>query len=456
MKESWFEEAETVINKSFDRFVNEIKNLCTFSNVSALKSDHMPCAMKVVEYMKKLDIETKIYPMGGVNNPPLIYGTYSKPKASKTLMIYGHYDVQSVEPLNLWESDPFVPVVRDGCLFARGAHDDKGQFFISLKALEILQRINREPSVNLVFVIDPEEEIGSPSLETFVLNHQDLFDFIDFGCSIDGEKLEDGRFPILFGNRGNCHVTIRLRTAKTDVHSGMWGGVMPNAAWRMISFLNTLTNDRGKVSIEGFYDSIVEPSKDDLNIARNLEFNSDKIIEDFGINRESFVEQLYPWERIMFHPTCEISGFSSGQIEDACKSIIPGEAKVQLDLRLVPDQDPYDILKKLKIHARECGFPDVEVVSEGMMYKPGRASLTHPLRSAAEKAIFDVDGRMPVLIPSAGGSNPGSIWNKTARIPLIEIPCGQYGGNAHSPNEHLNLYDLKQGLRIFCRFLTDI
>ena len=456
MSEAWLCDAESYIDRNFDRFVSEISGLCRFPNVSALGADHRPCADSVVRHMETLGIKTSIHPLGGERNPPLIYGRYDVPSAQRTMMMYGHYDVQPVDPLDLWHTDPFEPVVKDGFLYGRGAHDDKGQFFVMLKALEILQAIGRAPGVNLVFIIDPEEEIGSPLLEPFVRSHPELFDFVDFGCSIDGEMMEDGRVPMIFGNRGNCHLSIRIRTANTDAHSGMWGGVMPNAAWRMIAFLNTLKDDTGRIQIDGFYDDVVPPSESDIAAAKALEFDETSIKARFDVRELRKSDSRSYWEAIMFHPTCEISGFAAGQTEAASKSIIAGEARVQIDLRLVPAQTPRDIREKFRAHAVKHGFDDLEIIDEGMMYTPGRAPLDHPLRAIAEPTILEVFGKAPAIFPSAGGSNPGAVWNEVAHFPFMEVPCGQAGSNAHAPNERLDLGVLRKGLSLYTRLYARI
>ena len=246
------------MDRHFDRFVQEVCAVCRYPTISAHNTGLAECAEHLERILKAMSFDVRVMPMGGTVNPPLVYGRLNSPKATRTVLLYGHYDVQPVEPLEAWHTPPFEPTILDGALYGRGTNDDKGQFFAHLKAIEALQAVGGGVPINIILVLDPQEEIGTPRMADFVRSNLELFR-ADFGFAADGESAAGNRIMMTFGNRGDCYVTVRFRTAARDMHSGLFGGAVPNAAWRLHDFLGTLRDKSGHVLIDGFYDSVLRP-----------------------------------------------------------------------------------------------------------------------------------------------------------------------------------------------------
>ncbi len=442
------------IDEKFDHFVDELIDLCRIPSVSAQKSGLEDCASTLADHLRTIGLHGEIMPMGGPENPPLVYGRLDVPDAKRTLFIYGHFDVQPPEPLEAWETPPFEPEIRNGRIYGRGPGDNKGQFFAHLKAVEALSKAGEGVPVNLRILLDPQEEIGSPMLEEFVTQHVDLFR-ADFGYNADGSAAE-GNIPMLsFGNRGICHLEVRLRAGSRDTHSGQFGGPMPNAGWRLFDFLKTLRDETGRSKIEGFYENVQPPNEADLAAMAAIPYDQAEWFRELGITREDGPEEWSHFEKIMFQPTLNISGLSSGYNGPGSKTVIPCEASARIDMRLVKNQTPPEILEKFAAHAENNGFGDIEIIPH-MRYYPSKTPLDHPMSQTVIAAVRDVFGQDPLIYPVTGGSNPSYIFHELCGIPMVKVPYANFDEANHAPNENLSLDFFRMGIKTSARVIRDL
>jgi acetylornithine deacetylase/succinyl-diaminopimelate desuccinylase-like protein len=440
------------IDDNFQRFISELFTLLKQPSISSQRIGVEECARLLAKMMEDVGIRCEILPMGGRNNPPLVYGEISSPGAKKTVLIYGHFDVQPPEPLDQWDSPPFDPSIRNGRIYARGSADNKGQLFAHIKAVEAIMNTAKELPVNLKFLCDPEEEIGSPSLDDFVKAHADRFS-ADMAYNSDGAMDASGRPILSFGNRGICYVEINYQEANRDLHSGQFGGPVPNPNWRVIDFLSTLRDPSGRVAIEGFYDDIVPPTAAEKDAIARIPFNEEETRQYLGLKKFDGPKDVEYWEKIMFHPTLNICGYSSGYGGQGTKTVLPCKTRVKIDMRLVKNQNPYDIFKKFKKHMEKHGFGDLDLKLM-TAYNPAKTPIEHPMSKAVVAGVKKAFQSDPILYPLTGGSNPTSIITDFLGIPIIKVPYGSHDECNHAPNENLVIDLFIKGIKcsatVFC------
>jgi acetylornithine deacetylase/succinyl-diaminopimelate desuccinylase-like protein len=433
------------VDQNFHRFMEELFVLLRQPSISATWEGVEACSKLLIGIMEQMGIKSRILPMGGKRNPPLIYGEVLNPEAKRTLLIYGHFDVQPPEPLDAWDSPPFQPTIRNGRIYGRGSADNKGQFFAHFKAIESVLEINGRLPINVKFLLDPEEEVGSPSLNGFCRRNKDLF-AADVALNSDGSMDLSGRPRLSFGNRGVLYVEVNARGANTDLHSGNFGGAIPNPAWRLVEFLCTLRKPDGTVAIEGFYDNIVPPTPKEREMMVKIPFDEKKIKEKYGLKRFTPPEDVSYLEKIMFRPTLNIAGFTSGYGGPGSKTVLPCKATLKMDMRLVVNQTPEGIYEKYVRHMKKHGFDDLEVTMLNN-YAPFRTSIEHPMAPKVVEAIRQGFQEEPVLIPADGGSFPGAAIQSILNIPILSVPYGNADQDNHAPNENLAIDCFKGGIR---------
>jgi acetylornithine deacetylase/succinyl-diaminopimelate desuccinylase-like protein len=433
------------IDQNLKRYMEELFVLLRQPSVSARWEGVEECSRLLVGMMEKIGIKPRVLPMGGKRNPPLIYGEVLNPEAKRTLLIYGHFDVQPPEPLDAWDSPPFEPTIRNGRIYGRGSADNKGQFFAHFKAIESVLKVNGRLPVNVKFLLDPEEEVGSPSLNGFCREHKELF-AADMALNSDGPMDPSGRPRLSFGNRGDLYIEVIARGANTDLHSGNFGGPIPNPAWRLVEFLSTLRKPDGTVAIEGFYDNIVLPTPGEREMMARIPFDEKKFKEKYGLKKFTPPEDVSYMEKLMFRPTLNIAGFTSGYGGQGSKTVLPCKAMLKMDIRLVVNQTPEDIYEKYVRHMKKHGFDDLEVTMLNN-YAPSRTSIDHPMAPKFAAAIQQGFQQEPVLIPSGGGSFPGAAIRSILGVPILSVPYGNADENNHAPNENLAIDCFKNGIR---------
>lgn len=352
-----------------------------------------------------------------------------------TLLIYNHYDVQPEDPVELWDSPPFVLTERDGRLYGRGASDDKGELASRLAAVRAVKAKNGGTlPIKIKWLIEGEEEVGSPSLVDFVEQH--AAELTADGCWWEfGGIRADGRPILSLGLKGIICVELRCKLSQSDLHSSM-GAVVDNPLYRLAKAVASLRADDGTVTITGFHDAVRPPSPADHAAIAQIPSDLDLIKNTFGLQR-IFAEGPDYYERSNFKPVVNINGWGGGYQGEGSKTVLPAEGFVKLDFRLVPDQDPDQIVRLLRSHLDEHGFGDIEIVELEAHQKPARTDAGHPFVQACIAAARTAHGAEPIVHPSAGGSGPMSPFTDTLGVPCVAAGIGNHAGRVHAPNENI-------------------
>ncbi|HEU0113606.1 MAG TPA: M20/M25/M40 family metallo-hydrolase, partial [Thermomicrobiales bacterium] len=375
---------------------------------------------------------------------PMIVADWSDAAGKPTVLIYGHYDVQPPDPLDVWLSPPFEPTIRNGKLFARGAGDNKGQFFAQIAAARAwLDTTGRLP-VNVKFLVEGEEETGSPHLASFAADHRDLL-AADLVYTSDGPVHDDAHPQVVYGVRGLLSVELRARGATTDLHSGNWGGIAPNPAWTLVRLLGTMLDADNRVTIAGFYEDVRVPSRVVVEAMGRIPLDQNQALAAIGLDRLPPPAGLGYFERLMTTPTLNIAGFASGYSGPGTKTVLPSRATVKLDMRLVPDQTTDDIFAKFQAHVAKYA-PEVEVIRHGGM-EPSSTPLEHPYAAVVRRAVATGFGREPIDVPLLGGSLPDAVFTRTLGLPSFLVPYANADERNHAPNENIEVARFYDGTR---------
>lgn len=429
-------------------YLQETIRLCAQPSVSATGEGVLECAQLVEDILQQHGFET--WKFAGYGNPVIV--GRARGHSERTLLFYNHYDVQPPEPLELWDSPPFEPQIREGRLFARGAKDDKGEFMARLAAVEAVRAAHGgELPCGVLFVVEGNEEVGSPGIAGFVQDHLDLLRSHGAIWEEGGIDFEE-RPGTSLGRRGILTLELEVETLTRDAHSGN-AHILPSAAWRMVRVLASLKDENEHILIPGFYDDVRPISEVDLELLRNLPDLEAYLRQTFGVR--GFVNNLSGFElrKAVFNPTCNIQGITTGYQGPGTKTVIPARASAKLDFRLVPDQDPTDILKKLRAHLDAEGFTDVQITHADHMF-PARSDPHHPLVQLAARTAQEVYQKPYQLIPLTGGSSPVYAFAKPLNIPVIDAGVG-YGitNRTHAPNENIRIQDFHNAARHIARIV---
>ncbi len=378
--------------------------------------------------------------------PPIVFGELAG--GPFTVLLYDHYDVQPAEPLELWESPPFAPEVRDGKLYGRGTSDDKGEIATRLTAIRALRAELSELPITIKWIIEGEEEIGSPHFEEIIAPHAGKL--AADGCLWEGAGFEpDGRPALVLGSKGLLYVQLDVQGIGMDAHSGA-APILPSAAWRLVQALATLKGPDGRVRIPGFYDAVRAPTAAELHALREQPEHDEIYKRIYGIER--FVDDLAGFElrrRQAFTPTCNIAGLVSGYTGEGSKTVLSARASAKIDFRLVPDQRPDDILAKLKAHLEAEGYTDIRVTVFGHA-----EPVVTPIEDAFAQRVLAIAeafaGKPASVGPISGGTLPllGAL-RRHVGVPGLSAPGDPvyWANGAHAPNEHVRLDDLREAVR---------
>ncbi|MGA7668863.1 MAG: M20/M25/M40 family metallo-hydrolase [Nitrolancea sp.] len=413
-----------------DQYLKEVQDLCRQPSISAQNIGIQETAEYVKRMLEAIGARADIVPIEGGN--PVVYGEIGE--GNRTLSFYNHYDVQPPEPLELWDAEPFAADVVDGKIVARGVADNKGNIASRICAIDAYQKVRGSLPLKVKFLIEGEEEIGSPRLERFTEEHPDLVQ-ADGNIWESGSKDVDGRPILSLGLKGICYVELRVRSIARDLHSSL-GASVPNAAWRLNWALSTLKGPDERIRIPGFYDKVVAPTEHDLEILSKL---PDTEASRKGLYQiDEFVTGLTGRDlqvKEYFQPTCTICGLNSGYTGPGTKTVMPAEAMAKVDFRLVIDQDPYEIRDLLRKHLDAEGFSDIEVELLSAKH-PARTSTDSAIVKVVEAAHREVDGAEPVIIPTSLGTGPAYVMAHQFGIPFASSGVGHADSRAHSPNEN--------------------
>jgi len=443
---------ESYLEKHLDASISELSVLCAQPSVAAQNWGMRECAQLVSEMLSRRGFAVQVLETGGA---PVVFGE-RKGKSDKTLLFYNHYDVQPAEPLELWETPPFEPTVRDGKLFARGVSDDKGHLVSRLFAIDVLLAEQDELPCNVKFIVEGEEEISSVHLPDFVRGHPDLL--AADACVWEFGGVDHRDVPIQYlGLRGICYVELSVETANQDVHSGTGGSIFPNAAWRLVWALNSLKGPDERIHIPGFYDPIRPPSARDRELMAALPDPADEYRQRYGVKQ--FLKGLTGGTELkiaeVFEPTCTICGLTSGYQGVGAKTVQPARASAKIDFRLVPDQTPEQVVQQLRAHLDAEGFEDVKVTLLGGE-APGRTDPDDPFVKLVVDTAAEVYGVPMEIVPMVGGSGPNHVFIETLKLPVVTAGVGYPGTQAHAPNENMRIDLYLKGAMHITRILEEM
>ncbi len=422
--------------------LEQLKTLVRQPSISAQDVGVKECAELLAGMMRADGIDTQIMPTAG---QPVVVGTGERVEGAPTVLIYGHYDVQPVDPLDAWHSPPFEPTIRDGRLWGRGTGDNKGQLLAQLLAYRAWRAVAGRPPINITFIFEGEEESMSPHLAQFCRENRELL-AADVVYTSDGPIHESGRYLVSLGVRGVLTIELEARGAKRDYHSGHGGNLLPNPAWELVHLLSTMRTPDGRILIEGFYDDV-----------RPVEVAEQAAIDELPLDLPAYLANneipglaAHPadnfFERFMFHPTLNVAGFTSGYGGQGTKTIIPSKAIVKIDMRLVIDQSADDIWAKFERHVRQHA-PNVVARRLGSM-EPSRTPVSDPYVQVIARAVKRATGERPYVSPSSGGSLPDYAFTRDLGLPLIKVPYANPDEANHAPNENLELSRFYAGIKI--------
>jgi acetylornithine deacetylase/succinyl-diaminopimelate desuccinylase-like protein len=435
------------IHTNRDRYVTELKQYLAIPSVSALPAhaaDVRRCAEWTADEMRRIGLEN----VRLIDTPgnPIVYGDWLHADGAPTVLFYGHYDVQPVDPVDLWESPPFEATERDGELYARGAADDKGQVFMHLKAIEAHLSETRRLPINIRLIVEGEEEVGSTHLDDFIRGHKpDLA--ADVVVISDSAMFDRGVPSICYALRGLAYFQIDLRGTSTDLHSGVFGGAVANPAMVLAQILAQMKDRSGRIKIPGFYDD-VRPLTDEERAAwRALPFNERKYRKDLGAPKLAGEPGYSVLERVWGRPTFEVNGLLSGFTGDGAKTVIPAVAMAKVSVRLVPDQDPDRIGDLFEAHLRKVTPKTVELsVTRMHGGKPWITGYDNEFVRAAGRAIEQGFGKPPVFCREGGSIPVVSTFKDELGLPAVLFGVGLPDENAHAPNERLDLSNFQNGI----------
>lgn len=434
------------IDAHLDGWIVELAELCKIPSVSARHQGIEACAEQVGKLLERQGLTVDLLPTGG---HPVVLG--SLPAAhSQTMLFYNHYDVQPPEPLNLWLSPPFRPEVRDGRLYARGAKDDKGELIARLAAVDALQAVTGGLPCDLRWLVEGEEEIGSPNLPPFVEQHWSSLR-CDAAIWEEGGVDPEGRPLVMLGTRGLLYVELSVQASARDGHSGE-ANLIPNAAWRLVWALSTLKGEDERIRIPGFYDGVPAPTVRQMAMLAELPSPESGLLASYGLDSLLLSRTGSEVLTARFQPTCNVAGLTAGFQGEGSKTVIPALASAKVDFRLVPSQDPAAIADKLRAHLEAEGFSDVTLHVIGC--EPGAfIDPDDPLVRMAAETGAEIYGQPAQLVPLSGGTTPMFLFAQRG-VPIV-APGVSFGASnlAHSPNESVRLEDIRQAARHLTRLL---
>ncbi|MBO0794225.1 MAG: M20/M25/M40 family metallo-hydrolase [Ktedonobacteraceae bacterium] len=402
----------------------------------------------IAEEMRHMGLSVRVMPTGGC---PMVFGEYHVRPDAPTVLLYGHYDVQPPDPVEAWTSPPFEPAVRDGRIYARGVGDNKGQHFAQLMALETLLACRSTLPCNVKVLLEGEEEIGSPHTPLFIRAHRDELQ-ADLMIVSDGPVHESGRPLMSFGVRGLLSIELHARGANRDLHSGHWGGIAPNPLWTLVHLLATMKNERGEITIDGFYDHVEPLTGQERQALASLPVDVSRVKQSLGIQHFDEPQERGYFERVMAYPTLTINGIHGGYGGPGTKTVLPHEAIAKCDMRLVKAQTADDILAKIKAHVQRHA-PSVSVISHGGV-DPARTPLDSPFTEPLRQGIIAAQGVAPLLEPTVGASMASSVFTQHLGVQIVYIPYANADEANHAPNENMEISRFLGGIKTGAAMLS--
>lgn len=430
-----------------DRHLDELKQFLRIPSVSAdsrHKGDVRKAADFVMSHFRSAGLEAELVETAG---HPICYGHWQKAVGAPTVLIYGHYDVQPPDPLDKWVTPPFEPTVRDGCLYARGATDDKGQVFTHIKSIEAWMKVAGTLPVNVKFVIEGEEEVGSNNLDLFLEGNKSRL-AADVAVISDTSQFAVDMPAITYGLRGIVACEVTVRGPNSDKHSGVFGGAIANPVNVLARLIAGLHDDQGRITIKGFYDDIPAMSAEERKQLARLPFDERQFLKDLGVEAPWGEAGYTSLERRWARPTCDVNGITGGYQGEGPKTIIPSWATAKITCRLVPNQNPDKIAAALNARLQELCPPGAKLEFRTWHGCPAFVfDPTSRYMAAAKNAIATAFGVEPVMIREGGSIPVVASFQSLLGLDTLLLGWGQNSDNLHGPNEHFHLADFRRGTR---------
>jgi acetylornithine deacetylase/succinyl-diaminopimelate desuccinylase-like protein len=431
-----------------DRFVEDLKAALRIPSISAQpehRGDMLRCAQHIVDHLKSLGMtRAEVVPTAG---HPVVYAEWLGAPGKPTALLYGHYDVQPPDPLELWHTPPFEPTLRDGKLYARGAVDDKGQVYMHLKAIEAHMKVNGRLPINLKVVIEGEEEVGSDNLAKFLRERRSQLD-ADVILVSDTAMLGPDQPALCYALRGILYTQIEVTGPSKDLHSGHFGGAVTNPANALCVMIAALRDGDGRITVPGFYDRVRQLSAAERERLRALPFDEAGFIAESGSPSARGEQGYTTLERTTVRPTLDVNGMWSGYIGEGSKTVLPACAAAKVSMRLVPDQDPIDLFPRFETYVKKLAPPGVTVkVLDLHSAPPWITEPDHPMLEAARRALSRAWSKPPVMIREGGSIPVMATFKETHGLPSILMGFGLDDDNVHSPNEKFSLSSFHGGTK---------
>jgi acetylornithine deacetylase/succinyl-diaminopimelate desuccinylase-like protein len=445
---------DAFVNQNRDRLLNELKEFIRIPSISTLP-EHRPdidrAASFVAQGLGKAGMENvEIIP---TDKHPLIYADWMHAPGKPTVLCYGHYDVQPADPLELWTSPPFEPTERNGNLYARGTADDKGQMYMHIKAVEALRAVNGKLPVNLKFLVEGEEEVGGASIAKYVAGHPDKLRS-DVALVSDTALYADGMPTLCIGLRGLIYAEVEAVGPMRDLHSGLYGGSAPNAVFGLIELLSKAKDANGIIQIPGIYEGVEEPAPAERESWKGLPFREqDFLAKEVGSSELIGEPGRSVLERIWSRPTFEVHGIAGGFTGAGAKTVIPAKATAKVSFRLVPRQDPDNVVSAFREWVRRHTPRGIHIEVRILSASPGLVvNPEHPAIQVAARAFSDVFGQPTVFIRSGGSIPVVGDFASHLGIPTILMGFGLPDDGLHSPNEKYKLENYYKGIMTIAHF----
>jgi acetylornithine deacetylase/succinyl-diaminopimelate desuccinylase-like protein len=446
---------DAFVRENETRLLEELKTFLRIPSVSTLpehKADVERAAAFTAEALRKAGMENvEIIPTAG---HPLVYADWLHAPGKPTVLLYGHYDVQPPDPLELWKTPPFEPTERDGNIYARGSADDKGQFYMHIKAVEALRAIHGKLPLNVKFLVEGEEEIGGKSIARFVEENPAKLK-ADVALVSDTSLYAEGIPTLCIGLRGLVYLEVEATGPMRDLHSGLYGGAAPNAVFGLIELLAKTKSHSGRIQIPGIYDDVKEPAPQELQSWKTLPFNEQEFLsKEVGSTHLTGESDRTVLERVWSRPTLEVHGIAGGFTGAGAKTVIPAKATAKVSFRLVPDQDPQKVIdsfRKFVADNTPAGIKtEVRVLSGGpaVVVNPN-----HPAIDTAAKAFSEMLGRPTVFVRSGGSIPIVGDFARHLGIPTVLMGFGLPDDGLHSPNEKYKIANYYTGIMTIAHFL---
>ena len=449
------EKLQKELEIQMQNFKGLIADYCRFESVAAQNRMMKETADWVEDLLKETGLQTRQLEVGGA--PNYVFGTM-KGQSDFTLLLYNHYDVQPEAPIELWNSPPFEATEVDGKLVARGICDNKAELIARICAIRAILAADGELPINIKWIVEGEEEIGSPHFDTLTKQFGDLLK-ADGTLWEGGGFNEKGQAAVAVGFRGMLYVEYSVEVMKSDAHSGS-AHALPSAAWRLVKALASLKDENGRVLIPGFYEDVREATESEKQVMKDSvdPEQEERLKAMYGIDSFLHDRSGYELEASVFEPTANIAGFLSGYTEPGVKTVLPAKAMAKMDFRLVPDQDPNDILEKLKAHLKAQGFEDVQIKKLGEA-EPVVTPIDGEFVQRIRKICQDFTAKQPEITALVGGTLP-LLGSMKRNVGVLGISTSgnpsYYGSGAHAPNEHIRLRDIPRAIEFNAFLFTQL